>query len=59
MNFDTLHKVELPEGDRNFQYALVYDKVKPLRENRTWAVNTPLGLNWEQNTYLDLFTRRE
>jgi len=59
MNFDALQKVELPEGDRNFQYALVYDKVKPMRENRTWAVNTPQGLNWEQNTYLDLFTRKE
>ncbi len=59
MSFDALYRLELPEGDGKIEYALVYDKIKPLREGRTWAVNTPEGLNWEHNSYLNIFTRRK
>ena len=56
MSFDALHSLELSEGNGKFEYALIYDNVKQMREDRTWAINTPRGLNWEQNYLLDHFT---
>jgi hypothetical protein len=58
MNFDALHRLELDEGDRIFEYELIYEKVEPMREGKTWAINALRGgVNWEHNHILNLRTR--
>lgn len=59
IKFDALHTLEFKEGDREFKYSLIYDNIKSLCEGRTWAVNAVSGFTWENNSYLDLFTRSE
>ncbi len=51
MNFDALHRLELCEGDKDFEYALIYAKMNSeregIRKDKTFAVNTTKGLTWE------------
>ncbi len=57
IEFEGLHTLNLSEGSRDADYALVWDKVENLLEGKTWVVNSGASLNWKNNPFLDLYTR--
>jgi hypothetical protein len=57
VEFDSIYKIKRAEEGKELDYYLIYENVASLIENKIWALNKGEGIKWEDNPYLNLFTR--